>query len=52
LPEGAWRKVFDSSDEKWAGNGSQIQERAESGSFSGAKLLPLSFVVLERETNL
>jgi maltooligosyltrehalose trehalohydrolase len=45
-PEGSWRKILDSADERWGGSGGRVAERVEDG---GEILVAArSVVVLER----
>jgi maltooligosyltrehalose trehalohydrolase len=46
LPEGTWRKLLDSADERWGGPGGQVPETVEEG--GGIRVAPRSVVVLER----
>ena len=46
FPEGAWRKILDSADERWGGPGGQVPETVEDG--GEIREAPRSVVVLER----
>jgi maltooligosyltrehalose trehalohydrolase len=48
IPEGNWRKQFDSEDEKWDGRGSMNPDRFRSEGQVSPALHPRSFIVLSR----
>ena len=47
-PGGIWRKILDSSDEKWMGSGSSLPEKLMPE--QEVKIRPQSFVLYELET--
>jgi len=49
LPEGRWRKLLDSADKKWRGNGSTVPGQIGSNGKTALTLEPKSFVLLEKE---
>ena len=48
VPEGEWRKVLDSADQRWRGPGSSVPPRFESSGKIQMSLSPKSFCVFER----
>jgi maltooligosyltrehalose trehalohydrolase len=48
-PEGNWRKILDSADDRWRGPGSSVPPRFESSGSVQLSLCPKSFSVFQRE---
>jgi maltooligosyltrehalose trehalohydrolase len=49
VPEGAWRKVLDSADQRWREPGSSVPPRSNSSGTVQLSLCPESFSVFQRE---
>jgi maltooligosyltrehalose trehalohydrolase len=49
VPEGEWRKVLDSADQRWRGPGSSVPPRSNSSGTVQLSLCPESFSVFQRE---
>jgi len=49
VPEGDWRKVLDSADQRWRGRGSSVPPRFKSGGQVQLSICPESFSVFQLE---
>jgi len=49
LPEGRWKKILDSADQRWLGPGSLLPEEIESNGRIELTVIPHAFAVLRKE---